>query len=565
MTGYKTPLPWFVSEFFEEMDRYPAEYGQDVWDLRENVINKAFREEDLIVDLELAENYFSLEKYFPFSLLPYQHCSFGLWACVFRKDTGLPRWPTLFILGGRGLGKDGVIAFDSFALTSPYNPAEKYDVDICANNEEQATRPVEDILEVLNKPEQTSKLKKFFYWTKEVVQGRSNGGKIRGRTNNPAGRDGMRSGCIVFNELHEYQNYKNINVFRTGLGKKKHPRTLMVTTNGYTVGGPLDDYLARVEKILSGEKPDKGWLPFLFRLTKEEDVSNPDKWCQANPRLKHSPELLYEYQEEFEDYLMDPDKNTSFATKRMNFRKINTEVHVTKWENIVATQKPVPDLSGHECTCGIDYAKTSDWVGVNLHFKIGDERYDINHAFVCVNSNDYPKLTCPHEEWEKMGLITYVDAPDISPDVVADYIRQASRKYRIKCLAIDSYRWTILSGALSGLGFSLKAKNLKLIRPSDQMKVVPLIDSCFQNHYFHWGDQPVLRWATNNAKLVRSTLSKIAIEGNLDNGNFSYGKIEPIKRKTDPFMALVASMVVEDTLTGFKPTTVRKRYRAVSF
>ena len=375
----------------------------------------------------------------------------------------------------------------------------------------------------------------------------------------------MRSGAVVFNELHEYPNYKNIEVFRTGLGKKKHPRMLFTTTDGYVVGGPLDDYKEKAKKILNEEEPDRGWLPILFRLTSEADVMDPDKWVQANPRLRYSPELRYEYEQEFEDYKNDPDKNTSFATKRMNFRKTNLEVHVTKWENILATNQPIPDLSGYECTCGIDYAKSSDWVAINLHFKVGTKRYDINHAFVCTNGRDFSKLTCPHQEWEEMGLITYVDAPDISPEVVSDYVLKAMKKYRVKCLAIDNFRWTLLSWELGKLGFSLKAKNLKLVRPSDIMRVAPVVDSCFENGYFCWGDQPVLRWATNNTKLVRATASKIAIEGNLDNGNFTFGKIEPVKRKTDPFMALVASMTVEDKLANFKPTKARKKYRAVTF
>ncbi|MBD5423947.1 MAG: terminase [Allobaculum sp.] len=552
-------LPFFVQVFWNDMDAHPEEYGEDIWKLRQ-LVNRSFEQDDLIVREDLAKQYLGLQEYFPWRLIPCQIFTFCMWTCVFWKETGLPRWPIVFIMGGRGFGKDGTIAFSSFALVSPYNPAERYDIDICATNEEQALRPCDDIREVLEAAENTAKLKRFYKWTKERITGLKNKGVIRGRTNNPSGRDGMRSGAVIFNELHEYPNYKNIEVFRTGLGKKKHPRMMFTTTDGYVVGGPLDDYKARATKILNGEEPDKGWLPILFRLTDEKDILDPSKWRQANPRLRYSPELQYEYENEFEDYKNDPDKNTSFATKRMNFRKTNTEVHITKWENILATNQSLIKLDGLECTCGIDYAKTSDWVAINLHFKVGEDRYDLNHAFVCTNGNDFLKLNCPHDEWERRGLITYVDAPDISPEVVADYLRQNMKRYRIKCLAIDSYRWTLLSGPLGALGFTLKNKNLKLVRPSDLMKTVPLIDSCFQNRYFHWEDQPVLRWATNNAKLIRSTASKIAIEGNLDAGNFLYGKIEPVKRKTDPFMALVASMTVEDQLTGYKPSTKRLNF-----
>lgn len=52
-----------------------------------------------------------------------------------------------------------------------------------------------------------------------------------------------------------------------------------------------------------------------------------------------------------------------------------------------------------------------------------------------------------------------------------------------------------------------------------------------------------MRWATNNTMLVRRGEK----EGT-DTGNYFYAKIEGKSRKTDPFMALVAAMTVEDEL-----------------
>lgn len=79
------------------------------------------------------------------------------------------------------------------------------------------------------------------------------------------------------------------------------------------------------------------------------------------------------------------------------------------------------------------------------------------------------------------------------------------------------------------------------------MKVYPVIDRCFANGYFYWGEQPHLRWATNNAKLIRAKRSKLT-DADADIGNFLIGKIEPKSRKTDPFMALVHSMIGEEKL-----------------
>lgn len=60
--------------------------------------------------------------------------------------------------------------------------------------------------------------------------------------------------------------------------------------------------------------------------------------------------------------------------------------------------------------------------------------------------------------------------------------------------------------------------------------------SLFINHNFVWGDVPILRWFTNNTKKI------------IQNGNVSYGKIEPNYRKTDGFMALVNAVILAQEL-----------------
>ena len=139
-------------------------------------IRSVFEEESIYVDEKQLKQYMGLTKYFPFkTLFPWERFLVALWDCTYRED-GFPRWKTLFCMVGRGAGKDGLIAFDSFASVSPYNPVVHYDVDICANNEEQAKRPVQDVIEALETPGNEAKLNRFYYHTKEVVQGRKNKG-----------------------------------------------------------------------------------------------------------------------------------------------------------------------------------------------------------------------------------------------------------------------------------------------------------------------------------------------------------------------------------------------------
>ena len=514
-------------------------------------IRKCFETEDLTVDLSQLEKYMGLQKYFPFDLFPWQKFLIGLWNCTYTAD-GMPRWDTVFGMVARGAGKDGLIAYDSACSISPYCESARYDVDICANDEEQATRPVKDLLEVLESPKWESKLNKHYYHTKELIQGRKNKGVMKGRTNNPKGRDGMRSGKIIFNEVHQYQTYDNIKVFITGQGKVKNPRAGYFTSNGHVNDGPLDDKLAQGRRILFENEPDNGFLPFICCLPSVDMVHDPENWHMANPSLQYLPALLKQTEKEYRDWKERPEENGDFLAKRMGLRAGFTEVSVTDYEKVLATNRELPDLKGWTCTVGIDYAELSDWAAVNLHFRRGQMRFDINHAWVCAQSKTLPRVKAPWKEWAKAGHLTVVQDVSIHPDLIAQYIAQAMRKYNVKMLAMDHHRWTLVSESLKKIGFDANDKSrVKLVRPSDIMRVEPVIQECFDRQQCTWGDCPPLRWAVNNTKRVRSSR-----QAGVDTGNFIYAKIEAKSRKTDPFMALVAAMTVEDVLGNGQPTRI---------
>lgn len=507
-------------------------------------IKQCFETEPIHVDTEQLQKYMHLcKQYVPFDTFPWQRFVLALHDCTYWDDTGMPRWPDLFCMIGRGGGKDGTIAIESFCLSSPYNGIREYDVDICANNEDQAIRPVQDLTGFFEIPENIKKIRKFYNWTKERILCTKTHSTIKGRTNSPKGKDGMRSGIVIFNEIHQYENYANIDVFTTGLGKKPHPRRSYYTTNGYIREGPLDDLLEDSERILRQGEDDHGLLPFICRIDDKEEVHDSDNWTKANPSLPYLPNLKAEIEREYREWKVSPERLPAFMEKRMNYSGSVSECAVTDWKNIKATDRELPDLTGWSCSVGLDYTKTTDMAAVNAHFKRGNERFDINHAWICRDSADLHRIKAPWREWVKQGKLDYVDDVEISPDLIARYIQELGRTYNIQMVALDNYRYALMADALSKVGISKELGNLTLVKQTDILKIQPVIDHCFTNQYFTWGDDPVLRWATNNTKLIR-----YGRDVGADKGSFVYAKIEGKSRKTDPFMALVASMIAETSI-----------------
>lgn len=499
-------------------------------------VKKCFATEDLRINEIQVEKYLSYQKYFPFSLFPWEVFCFVLHNCVFKTD-GTPRWSDLFVLMGRGGGKNGYLSFEDFCLITETNGVAYYDIDICANSEEQAKTSFDEIYNILENPKYTKLFKKHFRWNKTEIQNIKTRSKIKYRTNNPKGKDGLRSGKVDFDEPHAYENWENINVFTTGLGKKPHPRRTYVSTNGDVREAVLDQLIEKSEKILHGEIEDNGFLPFICKLDNEEEVHDSDLWEKANPSLPYLPILKEQMKREYADYLLDPVINNAFMTKRMNIPKGNTDAEVTSWENIKKTNGVVPDLKGKSCVCGIDFSKTTDFVSAFLLFKDKEQYYGIHHSWFCTASNDKHRIKYPLHEAVEKGVLTIVEDVEINPQVVADWIQAQKMIYNIEKIAIDSYRYTVLSRALRDVGFDANEKEVKLVRPSDIMQVVQKISSMFIGNKIIWGDDSLMRWFTRNTKLEPAP-----------NNNFKYGKIEPKSRKTDGFMAFVNAVILEDEL-----------------
>lgn len=500
------------------------------------LVKTAFETEDLRYDEAQIEKYLSYQKYFPFDLFEWEIFCFILHNCIFKSD-GTPRWSDLLVLMGRGGGKNGYLSFEDFCLVTETHGVAYYDIDICANSEEQAKTSFDEIYNILENPKWRKLFEKNFRWNKTEIVNKKTLSRIKYRTNNPKGKDGLRSGKVDFDEPHAYENWENINVFTTGLGKKPHPRRTYVSTNGDVREAVLDQLIEKSEKILNGEMADNGFLPFICKLDEKDEVHNPDMWEKANPSLPYLPILKEQMKREYADYLLDPVINNAFMTKRMNIPEGNKDAEVTSWENILKTNGEVPDLTGRTCVCGIDFSKTTDFVSAFLLFKDKETYYGIHHSWFCTASNDKHRIKFPLHQAVENGTLTMVNDVEINPSVITEWLEEQRMKYDIEKIAVDSYRYALLARALRDIGYDAMDKKVKLCRPSDIMQNVQKISSMFISNKIIWGDDPLMRWFTRNTKLESAP-----------NNNFKYGKIEPKSRKTDGFMAFVNAVILEEEL-----------------
>lgn len=515
-------------------------------------IRRIFAEETLYINLTQLEKYLSFQKYFSYDLFPWEKFLFTLHNCTYRED-GRPRWKEMFALVGRGAGKNGMLSFENFCLLTPANARyevidevlyqvggiEKYHIDLFANSEDQAKMTFNDIYGILNDapPAVQRKLAKNFYWNKEVIRNLQTGSELTFRTSSTKSQDSRRPGKVDFDEYHQYSSYSVVGTAESGLGKKPYPKKTIISTNGDVRDGPLDHLLAQSLDILKGTIPDNGILPFICRLDDKKEVKDQKNWHKANPSLRYFPDLLDEMQGEYAKYVQDNIGNAAFMTKRMNLPLGNLETEVTSWENIKAASR-APKQMPTAWVAGIDFAMTTDFVAVVLFGIAGDEWVWKTHTWVCSQCKDLSRIKYPIQDAVERGLITWVEDVEIPAEMPAMWIVNQMESKQILGVAIDDFRYGLMSKALTAAGFVAgKEGNVKLVKGRDIMQIAPQLVAKFARHEIAFGDNSLMRWYINNTKQQLDT-----------HGNMLFSKIEPKSRKTDGFMAAVAATTLLERL-----------------
>lgn len=467
---------------------------------------------------------------------------------LFNKETGRLFYRRFLIMMGRGGGKNGLISAISAYLKSELYGIKGYNISIVANSEDQAKTSFEEVYNVI---EENKTLQRSFHLTKMRITNKKTKSWLRFRTANPQSKDGGREGMVVFDEIHMYETAKTVRVMRGGLGKVPHPREIYIGTDGYVREGFIDSMKKQAMEVLQGKRPDSTLFPFICKLDDPDEVDDFEMWEKANPMLEkpltdYAENLFETMKEEYDDLEIDPSGREEFMTKRMNLPEEDIEKSVATWEEIWATGfdtepddpnpvlRKIPELEHRMCVGGLDYARIKDFASVGLLFKVDGNYVWKTHSFVRSEFLKQVKLNAPIKEWEQDGLLTIVDGPVIEINHIVNWFVKKREKYGFNTIVADTFRLDLVKSALEAEGFELVyIRNPKAIHSL----LAPRIETLFAKKQIIFGDNPLMRWATNNVLVVTKK-----------DGNKEYHKKDELTRKTDPFQAFIHAMYKADDI-----------------
>lgn len=470
-----------------------------------------------------------LHKYFPFEMHDYQLFRFAIFYGLFQKGTDFPIFDENFNMWGRGTGKNGTASMDSVYLVSEHNGVKKYDVDFVANSEKQAKTSFEEVYGVIG---DDPKLQRLFNRTKEQILYKNTNSKIGFLTANANTKDGGRQGAIVFDEVHQYENYEIISVLIGGLGKVDKPRIVYLTTDGTVREAVIDDLKEKSMRVLTGEEDHNGFFPFIFKMDNLQEVGKPELFSKAIPRIVHDETLKRQVMKEYNMMEMNNELKEKFITKRMNLAYVSKEKTVADWEDIKATANHEwpEELETKECIGSVDYAELRDFASVGLHWKHKGKHYFKQHTFIHEDSLKLTQYNVNIQEAVDEGFATIVKGyPIIPTEMIAKWFVEQGNKHYISKVYSDRFKYVALKSAFENIGLELVAIPNGAITHN---QLAPIITRMFSERTLVWEDDKLMRWFTWNVKVETDKKE-----------NKTYTKIEPIKRKTDGFFCFLHGLV----------------------
>lgn len=505
---------------------------------------------DLYFNDEMIEDCINFGEKWYFPLNAYQKFLIAFVFLFVKKTKRVFYRKHLWMLG-RGGGKNGLITVICNFLISDLHGIREYNISVIANSEKQAKTSVGEAEKTIKL---NSTLRKYFKATATKIVSKLTDSEFTYLTSNGDTKDGLRDGAVVFDEIHYFETNKDVRVHISGLGKKPNPREFYIGTDGYIRDGFLDKLKERAMNVLNGNARSNALFPFICKLDDEKEVENPELWEKANPMLsrplsEYAQGLFDTVYEEYEDLEEDPSNREEFMTKRMNCPVTDLQRSVATWDEIeAATKLEMPELNGHECIGCLDFASIRDFAACGLLFRPNGKYVFKTHSFVRKdfadifyayskkrNDKDTKKVLAPIREWEEKGLLTVIDEPTINVEHIVNYFVEARKNYAIKKIVIDNFRADLVRTALEKEGFEIEV--IRNPKAADAL-LAPRIETAFANNQIIFGDNPLMRWYTNNVLVV---IKK--------DGNKEYSKKEPIRRKTDGFDCFVTGMWRADEIS----------------
>lgn len=424
------------------------------------------------------------------------------------KETGYRRYREALILVGTGNGKSTMMAGNATYLACK-DGERGADIYLLANSKDQAGIVFGECRDQIKA---SPYLAPRFRTLRDGVYYDRTNATIRHRSSDSKRLDGLNPHGAIFDEIHEYRDFKLLNIFKRKTVKRTQPLVIYITTMGNVIDGPLAYYYDLFTDAMAGKlKPDVGdrMFAFIAELDATDDVDNPDCWIKANPGLGVTLHLD-ELKKQWERCKHIPSERADFICKQLNIM-VNADDMAFVQPEVIRRNRETIDpesLLGRRCYGGFDLSNREDFTAAALEFPLdGGKSYVLLHSWVPQRKVDLDQEKIDYYGLALQGYLTIVPGEYVQQEDVYKWFAEQSWLYEIVTIGYDPANATRLrqmlevGGKIDGK--SVQAFDCQVVRqgpitlndPMKDIKEQLLAGQVISNQ------DPMLQWYTDNVRI----------------------------------------------------------------
>lgn len=257
--------------------------------------------------------------------------------------------------------------------------------------------------------------------------------------------DGFNPSFAIIDEYHAMKNNDIPNVLISGMGARKQPLMMYITTAGFDLLCPCKKYRDMCEEILRSVKKDDTVFALIYEMDKDDNWKDKKNW------KKCCPSLGITVAEDFMEQQMTMAENNSSEEREILTKTFNMWVNMKNdWlpytlllENTkkfeIEEFKDVPKLYG---IMGIDLGSTSDMTSISLGFNYESKFYFKTWIFIPEIALEESPNKHLYLEWKKRGLIEITPGNACDYDYILNKVLEINKSIKIFKVMYDKWNST---------------------------------------------------------------------------------------------------------------------------
>lgn len=325
--------------------------------------------------------------------------------------------------------------------------------------------------------------------------------------------DGKNPSCALIDEAAQITERSSIEVLHSGMGARKNPLRIYLTTASFTRETKFFEDLTHFRATLRGAAEDTfKWFGLLYGIDPGDEWSNPAIWGKANPMLGVSV-TTEAIQHMAEEASAKPASLNEFLCKQLNIYVSANSAWVDRrfWDESV---EPMPTEDPEAIFIAFDLAHSRDLNAICTLRRYAEDRFYASFMFflpedsIDLIPNHYKSIFYQAKE---SGILRFTQGNVTDLNEIENYVKQQCESFPVKEIGFDPYNAAALVANLFSHGLPVKKVGQSMAVLSNPSKTAEQL--ILKKAIKHDGN-PFIGWQLGNCELYVDINSNVKVRKN---------------------------------------------------